>query len=302
MNEDQKKRISRSNNRSLDLGDNPPCAVPRAHSLPETESKLWSLIRSKFFCVQVDRDEQKLQVPELRTGTATELAVPELELPQASPVPILNIRELPSSIPVPILIIYGTTICRTVPVPTVPSSFEQSSSKNQGIGVGSSNSSSKNQGTGSSRSISILAYAHPYKWILDFSIFCPENNPERYWASRGETPKIEHRTQLSILDRCFMNAMSPKSHVIMPCHKKLTCIRTTSVGNRVDRLNDKLGPERNKKVAIFRVDNLGPEKNKTLAILRVHKADMDNLIYMTIVIREPNETLENKPNKEPFES
>ena len=58
------------------------------------------------------RDEQELQVPELRTGTATELAIPELELPQASPVPILNIRELPSAIPVPILIIYGTANCR----------------------------------------------------------------------------------------------------------------------------------------------------------------------------------------------
>ncbi|KAL4569419.1 hypothetical protein LXL04_025055 [Taraxacum kok-saghyz] len=58
------------------------------------------------------RDEQELQVPELITGTATELAIPELELPQASPVPIPNIRELPQAIPVPILINYGTATCR----------------------------------------------------------------------------------------------------------------------------------------------------------------------------------------------
>ncbi|KAL4587042.1 hypothetical protein LXL04_011692 [Taraxacum kok-saghyz] len=62
------------------------------------------------------RDEQKLQVPELRTGTATELAVPELELPQASPVPIPNIRELPSAIPVLIPNNSGTATCRTVRV------------------------------------------------------------------------------------------------------------------------------------------------------------------------------------------
>ncbi|KAL4578497.1 hypothetical protein LXL04_014620 [Taraxacum kok-saghyz] len=65
------------------------------------------------------RDEQKLQVPELGTGTATELAVLELELPQASPVSILIIRELPSAIPVPILIIYGTANCRDVSLQTV---------------------------------------------------------------------------------------------------------------------------------------------------------------------------------------
>ncbi|KAL4569866.1 hypothetical protein LXL04_025510 [Taraxacum kok-saghyz] len=58
------------------------------------------------------RDEQKLQVPELRTETATELAILELELPQASPVPIPNIRELPSAIPVPILNNSGTATCR----------------------------------------------------------------------------------------------------------------------------------------------------------------------------------------------
>ncbi|KAL4557924.1 hypothetical protein LXL04_036118 [Taraxacum kok-saghyz] len=67
----------------------------------------------------------KLQVPELGTGTATELAVSELELPQASPVPILNIREQPSAIPVPILIIYETANCWAVPVPTVSNSSEQ---------------------------------------------------------------------------------------------------------------------------------------------------------------------------------
>ncbi|KAL4558528.1 hypothetical protein LXL04_036729 [Taraxacum kok-saghyz] len=45
------------------------------------------------------RDEQELRVHELGTRAATELAVPELELSQASPVPILNMRELPSAIP-----------------------------------------------------------------------------------------------------------------------------------------------------------------------------------------------------------
>ena len=68
------------------------------------------------FCIHwetvFNRDEQKLQVPELGTGTATELAVPELELPQASPVPILNIRELPSAIPVRIPNNSGTATCR----------------------------------------------------------------------------------------------------------------------------------------------------------------------------------------------
>ncbi|KAL4583402.1 hypothetical protein LXL04_007973 [Taraxacum kok-saghyz] len=57
-------------------------------------------------------DEQKLRVPELGNGIATELVVPELELPQATLVPILNIWELPSAIPVPILIFYGTANCR----------------------------------------------------------------------------------------------------------------------------------------------------------------------------------------------
>ncbi|KAL4576531.1 hypothetical protein LXL04_012626 [Taraxacum kok-saghyz] len=69
-----------------------------------------------IFCdtLVTPRDEQELQVPELRTETAPELAVPELELPQASPVPIPNIRELPSAIPVPIPINSGTATCRTV--------------------------------------------------------------------------------------------------------------------------------------------------------------------------------------------
>ncbi|KAL4576145.1 hypothetical protein LXL04_012234 [Taraxacum kok-saghyz] len=69
-----------------------------------------------YECGDDIRDEQELQVPELRTGTATELAISELELPQASPVPIPNIRELPQAIPVPILINYGTATCRAIRV------------------------------------------------------------------------------------------------------------------------------------------------------------------------------------------